>query len=120
MAQEKNFVTVAICTWNRCHLLAQTLTAMIKLRVPAGIAWDVIVVDNNSTDDTKAVTASFGDRLPLRYVLEPELGLCHARNRALTESSAEYIIFTDDDVLVSDDWLEGFCRAAMMFTDAAV
>jgi len=113
------FVTVAICTWNRSRLLAQTLEGLATAVVPHGLTWEVLVVDNDSTDDTGAVALTFTDRLPLRYVVEPILGLCQARNRALLESRGQYVLFIDDDVLVSEDWLSSFSRAARQFPQAA-
>ena len=98
-------ITVAICTWNRSALLAQTLEGMTALRIPAELDWELLVVDNNSKDDTKEVAARFAPRLPLRYVFEEKPGLSHARNCALREASAPYLMFTDDDVLVDADWL---------------
>ncbi len=113
-------VLVAICTWNRCALLRQTLQAMTRLRPPHGMSWELLVVDNNSTDDTAAVIEEFGGRLPLRSVFEPKPGLSNARNRALGECTAGVILFTDDDVLVSVDWLAAFADGARAFPDAAV
>jgi hypothetical protein len=50
-------VTVAICTWNRAGLLAQTLEQMRQLVIPPGVTWELIVVNNNCTDDTDQVIA---------------------------------------------------------------
>jgi glucosyl-dolichyl phosphate glucuronosyltransferase len=104
-------ITVAICTWNRASLLAQTLTAMTALRVPERTTWELLVVDNNSTDDTAATIAAFAGRLPIRRVFEPTPGLSSARNLATIEASGEYVLWTDDDVLVEPTWLEAFVAA---------
>ena len=79
-------IDVAICTWNRSALLAQTLERLRELDVPGDVDWRLIVVNNNSTDATSEVLASFADRLPLRAVFEPEAGQANARNRALHET----------------------------------
>ncbi len=118
-ARNECFVTVAICTWNRSRLLAQTLEGLTKAVVPHGLTWEVLVVDNNSTDETKSVALTFNERLPLKYLLEPILGLCQARNRALMESCGQYVLFIDDDVLVGEDWLSAFARTARRFPQAA-
>ena len=47
-------ITVAICTWNRCELLRQTLEQMTKLVIPPRVVWELLVVNNNCTDDTAA------------------------------------------------------------------
>lgn len=112
--------TVAICTWNRARLLEQTLGSLQKLRVSPGISWDVLVVDNNCSDDTAAVADGFASSLPIRRVVEPTPGLSHARNRAVAESTGDLIVFADDDVLVDPDWLTEYARAAVSFPEAGV
>lgn len=97
--------TVAICTWNRAALLDQTLARMRDLRVPAGTDWELLVVNNNCTDHTDAVIAKHASALPLRRIAEPTPGLSHARNAALAAARGEYLLWTDDDVLVEPDWL---------------
>src|ERR1035437_6631543 len=101
-------VTIVICTWNRCELLQQTLGRMTEMVLPPHLNWEILVVDNNCTDNTSSVLATFADRLPLRVVHELQPGLTHARNRALRESSADLLLWTDDDVLVDHSWLEAF------------
>ena len=91
-------ITIAICTWNRCKLLGQTLEQMTRLEIPPHVQWELLIVNNNSTDATSAMVASFSRRLPIRERFEPRPGLSHARNRALTESQGDYILWTDDDV----------------------
>jgi glycosyltransferase involved in cell wall biosynthesis len=112
-------VTVAICTWNRCELLRQTLEQLVRVDVPADTDLDLLVVNNNCTDATDAVVDAFRDRLPIRRVFEAEPGLSNARNAALAAASGEYVIFTDDDVLVSEAWLSEFRAATRAFPDAA-
>ncbi len=112
-------VTVAICTWNRCGLLRSTLARLTEIVVPRGLEWELIVVDNNSTDDTAAVIESFANRLPLRRVLEEQMGLSNARNAAVQASRGQYILWTDDDVLVDHHWLEAMCEAFERHPDAA-
>lgn len=113
-------VTVAVCTWNRSASLARTLEGMTRLSRPEGVEWELLVVDNNSTDDTRAVVSSFETRLPLRSAFEPEPGLSNARNRAVREARGEYIVWTDDDVTVSEGWLAAYLGAFGRWPDAAV
>ncbi len=102
--------TVLICTYNRAALLAQTLDSLANMRDVPG-TWDVLVVDNNSSDDTARIVsdraASFP--VPLRYLHEPRQGKSHALNTGLAHTTADIVAFTDDDVRVSEAWL----RAAM-------
>jgi glucosyl-dolichyl phosphate glucuronosyltransferase len=105
-------VTVAICTWNRAKLLDQTLARMRGLTVPTGVSWELLVVNNNCTDDTDAVIAKHADALPLRRLLETKQGLSHARNCALDSMRGDLLIWTDDDVLVDAGWLGAYVEAA--------
>jgi glycosyltransferase involved in cell wall biosynthesis len=113
-------IDVAICTWNRSALLAQTLERLMQIRVPTEVEWKLLVVNNNSTDATNDVLEAFASRLPLRWVLEPLPGLSSARNRAVSEVLGDYVIWTDDDVLVDPDWIAGYARAFKTWPEAAV
>ncbi len=112
-------LTVAICTWNRCELLQQTLEQMTRLKIPVGVEYEILVVDNNSTDATKQVVTNFATRLPVRHIFESTPGLSSARNRAMRETRGDYILWTDDDVLVAETWLEAFMAGVRQFPEAA-
>src|SRR5438876_1065934 len=111
-------VTVAICTWNRAALLDQTLARMRDLCPPAGVTWELVVVDNNCTDGTAAVVARHAAHLPVRRVVEPKQGHSNARNRGVDEARGDYLIWTDDDVLVAPDWLGAYSAAFSRRPDA--
>ena len=81
--------------------------------------WEVLVVDNNSTDSTRAVCDGFFGKLPMRYVFEPDQGLSKARNRAIAESAGDLLVFTDDDVVVDRDWLREYEQGPARFPRAA-
>lgn len=109
-APEPPHVTVAVCTYNRARLLGATLAAMSKQDYPPDRC-EILVIDNNSTDDTRAVVAGFGAATPApRHILETRQGLNHARNRALDEAKGEIIVFADDDILMAPDWLRELVR----------
>lgn len=112
------FVTVAICTWNRAELLRQTLEQMRALRIPAGVEWELLVIDNNCTDDTEQVVARFVDRLPVKRVVETRQGQSNARNRAMDVARGDLLVWTDDDVLVDKEWLAAYVAAAERWPDA--
>jgi glycosyltransferase involved in cell wall biosynthesis len=105
-------VAILICTRNRRHLLLDTLESVAQLSIPAGWRCEVLVVDNNSTDGTKAMVLGCAADypLPLRYLHEPMLGKSNAMNAGIAASDATVIACTDDDVEVRADWLEAGCE----------
>lgn len=105
-------ITVAICTWNRSRLLQATLDALTKCKIRDAFVWELLIIDNNSTDDTAAVARGFEGKLPLRYIFEEIPGLSNARNRALAEARSPVVVWTDDDVLVDAEWLAEAARIA--------
>jgi glycosyltransferase involved in cell wall biosynthesis len=98
--------TVLICTYNRASHLGATLDTLARMEAP-GLTWDVLVVDNNSNDDTAAVVQSrvAGYPVPLRYLFEPRQGKSNALNTGMAATDADVIAFTDDDVKIPRDWL---------------
>jgi glycosyltransferase involved in cell wall biosynthesis len=111
--------TVAICTWNRAPLLSEALERLTHVRQPPG-AWEVLVVNNDSADDTERVLDAFDGRLPLRRAFEPKPGLSHARNTAVRHAGGDYVVWIDDDALVDADWLAAYGRAAALHPEASV
>lgn len=113
-------LTVSICTRNRSRMLRSTLTQLTRVLVPEAAEWEVLVVDNGSTDDTPDVLAEFVSLLPLRCISEAKLGLSHARNAAVSAAKGAYILWTDDDVLVDSQWLMAYFDAFRCHPDASV
>ncbi len=98
-------ITIAIPTYNRAALLRQTLAGIGDQQFPRDY-FEVLVIDNNSTDETRTVVGEFARERPApRYIREYRQGLDHARNRAIREARGEIIVFADDDILVKPDWL---------------
>jgi glucosyl-dolichyl phosphate glucuronosyltransferase len=100
-------ISVVISTFNR----AASLTAAIErlARQQTDVPFDVIVVDNNSTDDTPAVVRAAAERfahVPIRYGFEPRQGVSYGRNHGIGRSAAPIVAFTDDDVVVGDRWVQ--------------
>jgi glycosyltransferase involved in cell wall biosynthesis len=114
--------TVLICTYNRANWLADTLESLAHSRVdPARpLTWNVIVVDNNSSDDTRDVVKSriSGYPVELVYVFESRQGKSSALNAGLATTRAAVVVFTDDDIRADPDWLEAACRP--MLDDGAI
>lgn len=112
-------VTVGICTWNRANLLKQCLDRFTSIKVPVGLDWELVVVNNNCTDTTDEVIESYLGRLPIRRLFEPKQGKSYACNLAVNEASGEYMLWTDDDVLVDEEWLSAYARAFERWPQAA-
>jgi hypothetical protein len=113
-------ISVVICTWNRSALLRETLEQMTLLDVPANTAWEVIVVNNNCSDDTDVVLAEYTSRLPLVRLFESTPGKSFAANLAVREAKGEYIVWTDDDVLVDPNWLKAYTAAFITWPEASL
>jgi glucosyl-dolichyl phosphate glucuronosyltransferase len=113
-------VTIAICTRDRAESLRRALTALAEMTVPSDAEWEVVAVNNDSTDHTDTVIESFADRLPIRQEFEFRHGLSHARNRAVEAARGDYIIWIDDDVVVGREWLTAYVAAFRRRPDAAV
>ena len=101
-------ITVILCTYNRCETLAKALNSVAALTVPESVQWEILVVDNNSSDQTRDVIENFCHRFHgrLRYLFEPQQGLSHARNAGIREARGDIIAFMDDDVTVEPTWLQ--------------
>lgn len=111
-------ITVALCTWNRCARLRHALARLAQLDT-ADIDWELVVVDNASTDRTSEVLADAPSVLPMRVEQEPRLGISHARNRAMRAAHGRWIAWIDDDVLVDPGWLRAYRRAVERWGEAA-
>lgn len=105
--------TVLIATYNRARFLDRTLASLRELAVSPGRRWEVLVVDNNSADDTRAVVERHARDfpVPLRYLFEARQGRSSALNAGIAASTAPIIAMTDDDVRVEPQWLEAACAA---------
>lgn len=98
-------VTVAIPTYNRADLLRQTLTGITAQQFPRE-HYEILVIDNNSQDHTRAVVEEFKNASPAPlYLIERRQGLDYARNRAINSARGDVILFGDDDIIVPPDWI---------------
>lgn len=100
-------ITVLVCTLNRCQILAKTLGSVAVSALPAAVEWEVLVIDNNSTDETRTVVEEFTRRYDgrFRYVFESQPGKSFALNRGIREAKGDILVFTDDDVTFEANWL---------------
>jgi glycosyltransferase involved in cell wall biosynthesis len=106
-ATESIDASVIVCTYNRAESLPRTLHSLTSQQVRDDVDWEVLVVDNNSSDGTRHVVENLMPVFPrLRYCFESAQGLSHARNCGLTQARGRTILFTDDDVAPEADWLQ--------------
>jgi len=105
-------ISVILCTYNRCSMLPQALESILTQN-KSDIRYEVIVVDNNSQDETRAVVESLIERghSNLRYLLESRQGVSYARNTGIENTRAPIIAFFDDDERVAPDWVAIIKRA---------
>ncbi len=113
-------ISIIICTWNRAQSLHATLTSLNAQKACEGCAIEVVVVDNNSHDQTKAMVEAMQAswRLgTLLYTFEPRQGKQFALNRGVDSSAHDLLAFTDDDILFTENWV---CEIHRIFTTHAV
>jgi glycosyltransferase involved in cell wall biosynthesis len=107
----KSMITldVILPTYNRAGLLIKTLESLAAATLPEGLSISVLLVDNNSTDETRVVVNEFTGRdlpFPVTYLFEPTQGKCHALNLALRASTGDLIGMIDDDEEIDPTWFE--------------
>jgi len=100
-------LSVIIATFNRSAVLKQTLASLESMTVPSSVRWELLVADNNSSDDTRAVVQEFGQHalMEVRYLFVAQQGKSFALNAAIQQARGEIIAFTDDDVTFDPKWL---------------
>ena len=112
-------ISVIICSFNGEQRLPRTLASFQAIQLLPSLQWELILVDNNSTDGTREIGARFAQRLPIRCVTERRQGLSAARNRGIAVARGELIVFTDDDVEVDPHWLQQLATTAARHPSAS-
>ncbi len=109
-------VSIVLCTKNRAPLLRDALESLLSIDSPPS-QFELVLVDNGSSDDTKAVVQEFTARAPfaVQYHYEATPGLSAARNRGIREARGSYLFFTDDDQLVDPAALREHLRVARKY-----
>lgn len=103
---------VVVATHNRSENLGELLKGLLRCQSPESLDWYVWIIDNNSTDSTRATAKAFCEQNAQRfhYVFEKMQGKSYALNRGIRESSSEIIVFIDDDCIPDPLWLENIAR----------
>ncbi len=111
-------VSVVLCTYNRGELLTNALQSLHEQKTN-GISFEILIVDNNSTDHTRELVQRFVENdSHFRYLFERKQGLSHARNAGIAAAESDLIVFTDDDIEFEDTWIQQNFEAGQRFPDA--
>ena len=100
-------ISAVVCTRDRSDMAVRAIKSLIDQTADPA-EYQILVVDNGSTDDTEEKVRALADktaRVEVRYVKEPRTGIAHARNKAYREASGEYVAFIDDDAVAEPDWI---------------
>ena len=102
----KKKISIIICTYNRAELLNETIKSLLNQTVEVS-HYEIIIVNNNSTDNTAEIVRGFIDRYNnIRIVLESKQGLSHARNRGYKEAAFDWVAYMDDDAKAFPNYVE--------------
>jgi glycosyltransferase involved in cell wall biosynthesis len=107
-------ISIVVCTYNRAAMLREALASLYDLATDGLFNYEIVVIDNASTDETPQAIASaaLSSQVPLRGVREPIKGIVAARNRGIRESQGHWVAFFDDDQLADPRWLAELWRGA--------
>ena len=116
------FISVVLCTYNGSDGLGKTLASLRNQSVPEGLSWELILVDNNSTDNTRNILEEFvqNSGLQVHYLFELKQGRAFALNTGIRNARGDIIAFTDDDVILDSQWLSGLADTFSRFDCSAV
>ncbi|QQG44338.1 MAG: glycosyltransferase [Candidatus Roizmanbacteria bacterium] len=114
--KKNNSITISIITRNRDQSLKRCLISLCQRTIHPK---EVLIIDNDSKDNTKKVVNYFSNLLPIRYIHEPKIGIPFARNRALKEAKGEILAFIDDDCEATPNWIEEILKAHKKYPQAA-
>ncbi len=114
--------TIAIPTYNGAKRFPEVLAKLHQQTQVESLAWEILLVDNNSTDNTSEIFENYQKKwdsnIPLRYTFEPQQGLAFARQRAFQEAQGWLVGFLDDDNLPYPNWVASAYRFAQAYPQA--
>jgi glycosyltransferase involved in cell wall biosynthesis len=113
--KKKADITVIVATRNRARLLRNALESLVKMNTEGLFSYEILVVDNGSTDNTARVVKEISQKNPvlsLRYVFQEEIGEGWARNKGIENSQGKWLAFFDDDQLAEPSWLAKLFKVA--------
>jgi glycosyltransferase involved in cell wall biosynthesis len=107
--RQLNRFSVIICTFRRAAFIGKAIESLFKQRYPKD-KFEIIVINNDSPDDTESIVKEFADRspVPFKYLIEKRNGLSYARNLGIAHANYEYVAHLDDDATACPNWLASF------------
>lgn len=112
-------ISILLATYKRPEILHRTLESFSCLEC-ATLQWDLWVIDNAFDPATETVVKSWAKKLPINYLVEPQPGKNNALNRAIPEVHGQLIVFTDDDIIATSDWLIQLWQGTQRWPEHAV
>jgi succinoglycan biosynthesis protein ExoM len=115
MSEPAHHISVCICTYRRPELLRRLLDSLRDQQTNGLFTYSITVADNDSLRSAEPVVSEFagGSQIPVRYCVEPERSVSLTRNRAIENSSGDFIAFIDDDEFTTKDWLRTLFAACL-------
>ena len=112
-------ISIILATYKRLNLLAGTLDSFRSMEKPDG-NYEIIVADNEGSELTRNLVNSYAESLNIRYLRETTPGKNNAILAALETANGSLILFTDDDVVVSENWITEYLRASETYPDCSI
>src|ERR1700722_7299422 len=108
MMDRQSRITVVLCTYNRAQSLGETIESVVAQTMPPLLEWELVVVDNNSRDETRHEVEDFQRGYPnrIRYLFEAQQGISYARNTGVHAGRSDVFAFIDDDETADPFWLQ--------------
>lgn len=113
-------ISILFSSFNGSATIKKMLTSLAGQIELDGVSWEIVAVDNNSTDETSEIIQSFEGTLPIKRLFEPKQGKNIALNRGLREAKGDLIILTDDDVIASPDWVSQYYKHAGQYSEFSI
>lgn len=108
------FFSIIIPSYNRAHILLRAIEAVLAQTFKD---FEIVIVDDGSTDNTKSILQEYLQDSNIRYYFQNNAGVCSARNTGAKEANGDYLIFLDTDDTVEKSWLQDFYDLAIQNKD---
>lgn len=114
------YLSIIICTHNRSNSLSTVLDCLTKQSPTSSFSSEILIIDNNSSDNTKDVVSNYTKKssIEIRYIFEPKQGKNRALNTAIKKAKGTIFSFTDDDVVdIPNDWIKNIIESTVKYDE---